>query len=219
MTISFSSFLATIIKVSSGIPVTLLYSFVPLIFGFSFGIFLATGKISGPKPLRWLINLYVSIFRGTPLLIQLFLIHYGLPIQLSSFGSGVLAFSLNSSAYVCEIIRAGIEGVSKGQYEAMQSLSIPYWYGMKDIILPQALRTVLPALVSESINLVKESAIISALPGITDITRSAHLINTETYEFFEPMLAAACCYYLITSILNLIGHNIEIYLQKAESHD
>jgi His/Glu/Gln/Arg/opine family amino acid ABC transporter permease subunit len=209
----FTHFLVTLGKVATGIPTTLVYSFLPLIFGFTFGTILAFGKISGPKPVRWLVNFYVSLFRGTPLLVQLFLVAYGLPFKLSPFTTGIIAFSLNSSAYVCEIVRAGIEGVSKGQYEAMQALSIPYWQGMRDIILPQALRTVLPALVSESINLVKESAIISQLPSITDITRCAHLVNTETYAFFEPMLAAACCYYLITSILNIAGHQLEMYLQ------
>ncbi|MBM3894115.1 amino acid ABC transporter permease [Candidatus Dependentiae bacterium] len=215
----FSQFLVTLTKVASGIPTTLVYSFLPLLFGFTFGIFLAFAKISGPRPLRWFVNFYVSVFRGTPLLVQLFLVAYGLPFKLSPFTTGIIAFSLNSSAYVCEIIRAGIEGVSKGQYEAMQALSIPYWIGMKDIILPQALKTVLPALVSESINLVKESAIISQLPSITDITRCAHLVNTETYAFFEPMLAAACCYYIITSILNFIGYKLEMYLQTENDHD
>ena len=212
-------FISTLLSVASGIPVTLTYSLVPLLFGFMLGTVLGLIKVSGPRPTRWLVNLYVSIFRGTPLLVQLFIVAYGLPLigfKVSAFMAGILAFSLNSAAYVCEIVRAGIESIDKGQYEAAATLSIPYWMSMKDIILPQAFKRVLPALVSEAINLVKESAIISVLPiGVADITRQAQFINQQSYSFFEPMLAAACCYYLITSVLNLIGHALEMKLQQG----
>ncbi len=217
-----NSFISTLFSVAGGIPITLVYSLVPLFFGFCLGTILGLVKISGPKPLRWLVNFYVSVFRGTPLLVQLMIVAYGLPgifgIKISAFMAGILAFSCNSAAYVCEIVRAGIEGIDKGQYEAASALSIPYWMSMRDIILPQAFKRVLPALVSEAINLVKESAIISMLPGITDITRQAQAISMQNYSFFEPMLAAACCYYLITSVLNLIGHALEVKLgQGAKS--
>lgn len=214
-----SPFISTLFSVASGIPVTLTYSLVPLFFGFILGTVLGLIKVSGPQPTRWLVNLYVSIFRGTPLLVQLMIVAYGFPgilgIKISAFAAGLIAFSCNSAAYVCEIVRAGIESVDNGQYEAASALSIPYWMSMKDIILPQAFKRVLPALVSEAINLVKESAIISMLPGIADITRQAQIISMQNYSFFEPMLAAACCYYVITSVLNLIGHALEVKLQQG----
>lgn len=217
------NFLYTLFSVAQGIPITLLYSFLPLVFGFAFGTLLGLAKTSAPRPVRWLVNLYVSIFRGTPLLVQLMLVAYGLPgilgIKVSAFVAGFIAFSCNSAAYVCEIVRSGIKSVDKGQYEAAATLSIPYWKSMKDIILPQALKRVLPSLVSEAINLIKESAIISMLPGITDITRKAQIISMQNYSFFEPMLAAACCYYILTSLLNLAGHALEMHLQKAQNHD
>lgn len=218
-----STFLPTVTAVAQGIPVTLAYSFIPLCIAFVFGALLAIAKIAGPAPLRWLVTFYVSVFRGTPLLVQLMVVAYGLPvligIKLSAFSAGILAFSCNSAAYVCEIIRAGIEGIEKGQSEAAAALSIPYSKSMLDIILPQALRRTLPVLVSESINLVKESAIISMLPGITDITRQAQIISMQNYSYLEPMLAAAVCYYIITSCLNLAGTALEHHLQKAHSHD
>lgn len=218
-----NAFIPTLIYVAQGIPITLAYSFIPLFIAFALGTLLALAKLSGPKPLRWFVNFYVSVFRGTPLLVQLMLIAYGLPgltgISISGFTAGILAFSCNSAAYVCEIIRSGIESIDKGQYEAAASLSIPYWKSMHHIILPQALKRVLPSLVSESINLVKESAIISMLPRIADITRQAQTIATQDYSFFEPMLAAALCYYLITSSLSLVGTALENHLQKAQSND
>jgi len=219
-----STFIPTVVAVAQGIPTTLAYSFIPLLVAFAAGTALALAKLAGPKPLRWFVYFYVSIFRGTPLVIQLMVIAYGLPvltgIKLSAFFSGILAFSLNSAAYVCEIVRAGIEGIDKGQSEAASALSIRYSQSMRDIILPQALRRVLPTLVSESINLVKESAIISMLPGTGfDITRQAQIISMQNYSFLEPMLAAAVCYYIITSCLNLAGNALENHLKKAQTHD
>jgi His/Glu/Gln/Arg/opine family amino acid ABC transporter permease subunit len=219
-----SQFVPTVWAVAEGIPTTLAYSFIPLLVAFAAGTALALAKLAAPKPIRWFVNFYVSIFRGTPLVIQLMVIAYGLPVitgvKLSAFFAGILAFSLNSAAYVCEIIRAGIEGIDKGQCEAASALSIPYSQSMQDIILPQALKRVLPTLVSESINLVKESAIISMLPGTGfDITRQAQIISMQNYSFLEPMLAAAICYYIITSCLNIAGSMLEDYLQKAQAHD
>ena len=141
-----------------GTGVTLQYSIVSVCFGMIIGTLLAICKTADSKLLRIFAVSYTSVFRGTPMLVQLTIIHYGLPsllgIKISIFVSGVVAFSLNSGAYVSEIIKAGIKGIDKGQIEAAKALGIPPVLRMKDIILPQALRNILPALVNELINLI-----------------------------------------------------------------
>mgnify|MGYP000709539693 CR=1 FL=1 len=127
--------------------------------GVLLGIVLALVKISKYKPLIWFGRFYTSIFRGTPLLVQLCIVHFGLPqllgFTLTTTQSGILTFTLNSAAYVSEIFRGGIMGVDKGQYEASMSLGIGYGDMMKDIIIPQAVKHILPSLVNEAIALLK----------------------------------------------------------------
>ncbi|MDF2965623.1 MAG: amino acid transporter permease [Rickettsiaceae bacterium] len=200
------------ISISKGIPVTLLYSVLSVTFGFFIGAFLAFLKVSNNRLVNIFAEAYTSIFRGTPLLIQLSVVVYAIPpllnIKLSLLQGGVIAFSLNSGAYVSEIIRAGIQSVDKGQFEAAKSLGIPYSLTMKDIILPQAVRNVLPSLVNELINMLKESALISVL-GEADIMRLAQLTSARTYDYFTPLLIAGFYYYILILILSYIGKVVE----------
>ncbi|PCJ26918.1 MAG: glutamine ABC transporter permease [Rickettsiales bacterium] len=195
-----------------GIGVTLKYSMSAVCIGLIIGTLLAICKMSDSKSLRLFAHAYTSIFRGTPLLIQLTIIYFGLPgllgIKMSVFTAGTLAFSMNSGAYVSEIIRAGINSVDKGQTEAAKALGIPPVLRMKDIILPQAIRNILPALVNELINLVKESALISVIGG-EDIMRRAQLISAETYSFFTPMLTAAATYYVLVLVISSFAMMLE----------
>jgi polar amino acid transport system permease protein len=212
MSINLDYYLNTAIFVGKGIPITLLYSVLSVTFGFFIGAFLAFLKVSNNKFGKFFAAFYTSIFRGTPLLIQLFVITYAFPplfnIKLSILQAGVIAFSLNSGAYVSEIIRAGIEAVDKGQFEAAKSLGLPYHLTMKDIILPQAIRNVLPSLINELINMLKESALISVL-GEMDIMRRAQVISAATYNYFTPLLIAAFYYYAIILALSYIAKVIE----------
>ena len=121
----------------------------------------------------------------------------------------MIAFSLNSSAYVSEIVRSGINAVDKGQYDACHVLGLPKFYMYKDIILPQAVRKILPSLVNELINMLKETAIISII-GESDVLRRANLIAQENYNFVVPMMSAAIAYYFMVLILS----NIASYLEK-----
>ncbi len=199
------AFLPHLYFILKGITVTLKYSVISVFFGLIIGTILAFCKVIDLKILRLAAHAYTSIFRGTPLLIQLTIIYFGLPgligLKLSVFAAGVIAFSLNSGAYVSEIIRAGIESVDKGQVEAAKALGISPILRMKDIILPQAFRYILPALVNELINLVKESALISVI-GEMDLMRRAQVISAETYTFFTPMLTAAIAYYFMVLIIS-----------------
>ena len=196
-----------------GIFTTLKYSITAICFGLIIGTCLAIFKIIKIRTLNILAHSYTSVFRGTPLLIQLTIIYFGLPqifkIELNIFVTGVLAFSLNSGAYISEIIRAGISAVDRGQLEAAKALSIPSVLQMKDIILPQAFCKILPSLVNELINLIKESALISVI-GEMDLMRRAQIISAETFTFFTPMITAATTYYFLVLLIS----NIAVALEK-----
>jgi polar amino acid transport system permease protein len=201
----FQHMLSTLKYVSGGVVVTLEYTLCAAVGGFVLGLCLALLKLSHWTPGKMGAIFYTSVFRGTPMLVQLSIIYFGTPsvisYKISPLMAGVIAFSLNSGAYVSEIIRAGIQAIDPGQFEAAKALNLPYFLTMKDIILPQALRNVLPALVNEVINLLKETALISTL-GVEDIMRRAQLVAAETYSYFEPLMMAAVCYYILVLVLS-----------------
>lgn len=195
-----------------GIWVTLQFVIVSIVFGFIIGTVLALFKISSIKPLRFFADAYTSMFRGTPLILQLMIIYLAVPqltgYDISPFLSAILAFGLNSSAYVSEIIRAGISAVDKGQTEAAVALGVPYRQMMIDIILPQALKNILPALMNEFITLTKESAIVSTI-GYLDLMRRGQVVGANLYRNFEPLLFVGLIYWGLVMVLSLIGKWVE----------
>ncbi len=195
-----------------GILVTLQFSVASVFFGMIIGTILSIFKVIDNKALRIFASAYTSIFRGTPLIVQLSLVYFAIPsltgLKLNVFSAGVMTFSLNSGAYVSEIIRAGIIAVDKGQSEAAKALGISPILRMKDIILPQALRNILPALVNELINMIKESALIATIGGM-DLMRRAQVVSAETYNFFLPMITAAAAYYILVIIISIFAKYIE----------
>jgi polar amino acid transport system permease protein len=206
----------TFIYILSGVAVTLKYTVIALLGGCAFGGLLAILKYK--QKAVPLVNGYVSFLRGTPLLVQLTLVYFVLPsilgLPISIFVAGCIAFSLNSSAYIAEIIYAGIMSVDKGQFEVCQTLNISPFLMWKDIIFPQAIKTIFPAFMNEAITLVKETALISTL-GEQDIMRRAQLVAAEHYTFIQPLLTAAICYYLLTFCLEQMGKKI----QKRMAYD
>lgn len=202
-----------------GLKVTLSIVVVSLFLGFILGILLTLCKISVFKPLIWLADFYTSIFRGTPLVLQLLIIYFGLPqllgFQIDQYWAAVAAFSLNSAAYVSEIIRAGINAIDKGQKEAAVALGIPYAKMMKDLLLPQAFKNISPALVNETITLTKESAIVTVI-GLGDVMRRAYQAGAVTYNYLEPLIFAGLIYYVIVLILTFVGKSVE---RKLKSND
>lgn len=202
-----------------GIQVTLQIVAFAAILGFILGVFLALFKVSKVKPLMWFADFYTSIFRGTPLVLQLMIIFYGSPqligYQIDGYTAAILSFGLNSAAYISEIIRAGIQAVDKGQMEAATALGIPYKKSMKDLIIPQAMKNILPALMNEFITLTKESAIVTVI-GVTDIMRRTYIVGSDLYSFFEPMLFAGLIYYVLVMILTFAGKAME---RKLSAHD
>ena len=174
------------------------------------GIFVAMGKISNIKPLKTVLSLYTWVFRGTPLLLQLFFTYFGLPvigIRLEPFTAASIAFIVNYGAYLAETFRAGIESVDKGQFEAAKALGMNYRQTMTQIILPQAARNVMPPVCSESINLIKDTALVAAI-GIGDLLRAAKEIVTRDFTI-TPFIIAAAIYLFITSLLVLMFRKFE----------
>jgi polar amino acid transport system permease protein len=202
-----------------GIPTTLQVVSVAAVIGFILGIVLSILKISKIKPLNWFADFYTSIFRGTPLVLQLMLIYFGSPqilgIQIEAYEAAFLAFGLNSAAYISEIIRGGIQAVDKGQREAALALGVPESQMMLNIILPQAIKNILPALMNELISLTKESAVVTII-GLADIMRRAYIVGGETYKFFEPILVAGLVYYVMVMILTLLGKLLERRMRRSD---
>lgn len=219
MNLDFSQIIPYIPFMLKGIWTTIQFVFVAIILGSILGTVLALFKIGKAKSLRWFADAYTSIFRGTPLILQLMIIYYSIPqltgYDISPFISAVLAFGLNSSAYISEIIRAGIQAVDKGQMEAAQALGIPYRAMMKDIILPQAMKNILPALMNEFITLTKESAIVSTI-GYLDLMRRAQVVGSDLFRNFEPLLFVGLIYWCMVMFLTVIGRMIERRLKLSD---
>ena len=203
----------------NGIWVTLLFTFFSMIAGFVLGTLLTLIKVSGKKIPVVLANAYTSIFRGTPLLVQLFLIYYATPqvtgYSITALEAAVLTFGLNAAAYISEIMRGGIMSVDKGQREAAMSLGVPYKLMMSKIVFPQALRMILPSLVNEAIGLLKSSSLV-AMIGVTDVMRGAQMIQNITYRAFEPYLLAAATYYVLVMILTLFANRLERRVRRSD---
>ena len=202
-----------------GALTTLQITAIAAVFGFLLGVLLSLIKISKCRPLVWFGSFYTSIFRGTPLLVQLCIVHFGLPqltgMTLTTMQSGVLTFSLNSAAYISEIFRGGINAIDRGQYEAAMSLGVGYRDMMKDIILPQAVKHILPSLVNEAISLLKESSILSYI-GAVELLRAADQITVLTFRFFEPYLVIAVIYYVLVMLLSMVASRIERWVNRSD---
>lgn len=201
----------------NGLEVTLVLSFFSVILGLLLGMLLAFGKLSKVKILRWLSNTYVDIIRGTPTMVQILIIYFVIfaSINIDRRIVAVIAFGINSSAYVAEIIRGGILSVNKGQNEAGRSLGLTHSQTMANIILPQAIKNILPALGNEFIVLVKETAVIGYVAKI-DLTAAALSVQAKTYSYVMPLLAIAVMYYVVIKILTILLNKLERHLRASD---
>jgi len=190
------------------VPLTLL-SFV---LGLTVGLGVALGRLFGPKPLVMLVRFYVWIFRGTPLLVQLFLIFYGLPsvgILLDAFTAALIGFTLNIGAYTSEIIRAAIGSVPKGQWEAAYSIGMTWSQAMRRTILPQAGRVAVPPLSNTFISLVKDTSLAAAIT-VPELFQAAQRIVATTYEPLILYILAALIYLALSSVLSRLQAWLEV---------
>ncbi|NJN86574.1 MAG: amino acid ABC transporter permease [Leptolyngbyaceae cyanobacterium SL_7_1] len=212
MNLNFGAIAPSIPYIIQGILVTLLFVLISAVLGFIWGTVLSLFKISKFKPLRWFAEGYTSIFRGIPLLVTLSLIYFATPqvtgYDITALQAGVITFTLNSAAYISETIRGGILAVDRGQAEAATSLGVPYRPMMMDVILPQAFKSILPAMVNESIALLKDSSLVSVI-GVTDILRRAQIVAAEKFVYFEPLLFAALIYYVMVTGLTIASRGLE----------
>lgn len=192
----------------SGLKFTLLLAVLGVFFGFVLGIAVSLLRMSKWRILRFIATAWVEFLRGTPMLVQLFLIHYGLTelgLEFTPIQSGAITLTINSSAYLAEIFRAGIQGVDRGQVEAARSLGMKQGMTMRYIVLPQALKNVLPAIGNEFITIIKESSIVSMI-GVADLFFQAKTITTITYEGLTPYVIIALIYFIMTFTLSkLLG--------------
>lgn len=183
---------------------------VTIVLSLPLGMLCAMGKLSKIAPLRWLLEIYTWVFRGTPLLLQLFFIYFGLPvigIEFSKEMAAYTAFVINYAAYFTEIFRAGIQSIDKGQYEAAKALGMDYKLTMKRIILPQAIKVILPPTGNEAVTLIKDTALCSAI-SLGDILRNAKSM-VNSHVSVEGYIIAAVLYLIMTFVIINIFKSIE----------
>lgn len=194
-----------------GAGYTVLLSVIGMGIGVVLGFALALMRLSRTVLLRWPAAVYVSAFRGTPLLVQLFLIYYGLPqfgIEMPPLLAAGIGFSLNIAAYACEILRSAIAAVDKGQWEAASVLGMSRGQALRRVILPQAARTAVAPLSNSFISLVKDTSLAATIQ-VPELFRQAQLITARTYEIFTMYLAAAAIYWVVSAVLAAIQGRLE----------
>ena len=194
---------------------------VTLIFSLPLGLPFALGENSHIKPIKWLCNLYVFVFRGTPLLLQMYFVYFAFPIwwdiNIPAFPAAALAFILNYAAYFAEIYRGGINSIDRGQYEAASSLGLSKVQTMFGVILPQMMRVVLPPVGNEIIVLVKDTALVSVL-GVADIMKKTREIQNREVSL-APYVVAAVIYLIITFLLTLWIKRMENNFSKYDEQE
>lgn len=205
-----------------GLQNTAIIAVLGLFLGFFIGCLLTTAKLLPSESifvniLKRIADAYIAVFRGTPMMVQLLLLHFAvfMGVNIEPVIEASLIFGLNSGAYMAEIIRGGINAVDRGQMEAGRSLGLSYSTAMVRIILPQAIKNILPAIGNEFISLLKETSIVSVI-ALTDLTRAFRAIADSTYEYFVPYIALALIYFVLVMIITLIIRLLERRLAKNE---
>ncbi len=213
-----------------GVLVTIMISVSVVFFGTLIGVLVTLIKRSHVKPLTWVVNLYVWIFRGTPMVVQIMIafawMHFNnmptigfgvLDLDFSRLLPGIIIISLNSGAYISEIVRAGIEAVPKGQLEAAYSLGIRPQNAMRYVILPQAFKNILPALGNEFITIIKDSALLQTI-GVMELWNGAQSVVTTTYSPISPLLVAAFYYLMVTTVMAQLLAVLERHMAQGGNH-
>ncbi len=210
-----------------GFKVTILISVITIILGLIFGILMASMKICKIKILNIIANIYVSVIRGTPVLVQIAIVFYGLPmmginipeimvgsVDVSRLVSGIIALTVNTTAYICEIIRSGIESIDKGQTEAARSIGFSSVNTMILIILPQAIKNILPAMANEFITIIKTTSQVSVI-GIAELMYVADTIRGISFHPMKPLIIVAIMYFIITSVISIFVKMLENRLKRS----
>lgn len=199
-------------QLTMGLKLTLQMTILSLVLAVIVGMITCLFSISKVKPLNWIAGIYLSLIRGTPLMVQAFFIYFGitgaLGIRITSFSAAILVLCLNAGAYLSEIFRSGIAAVNKGQMEAARSLGLPYGVAMRKIILPQAIRIVIPSVLNQFIITLKDTSILSVI-GCGELMRQGQLIVARNYESFKTYAIVAVMYYVVVVVLTKIFQLVE----------
>ena len=210
-----------------GIVNTLIIAAFTVFFGTIFGTLMSSMRMSKILPLKWLAVAYIEFIRGTPLMVQLMFIFYGLPMvgftlpdiswipNFSRFSAGIIAMSINSCAYVAEIIRSGVQAVDVGQMEAARSVGFSHSQAMRLVVLPQAIKNILPALGNEMITLLKDTSLVSVI-ALRDVTKQAQNIVSNTYQAYVPYVSLAIIYLVLVIILTKLLGIFERRLRESD---
>jgi len=207
-----------------GALVTLQLTILSVVFGLIGGSLIGIIRLSHIAPLRWLARAYVDFFRGTPLLVQIFMIYFGLPAIVQELGStftfdrlvaGVIALSLNSAAYIAEVVRAGIQSIEAGQGEAAQSLGLSPVQTMRYVIFPQAFRRMIPPLGNEFISLLKDTSLVAVI-GFEELFRKGQLIVADNYRAFEIYAGVALIYLCLTLLSSQAFSRLEVWMNPVK---
>ncbi len=207
---------ASLPRLFAGIWITLQIALFGSLLGFAGGIFLGIIQSGTSKWANFFVWIYVTIIRGTPMLLQIVFFSLIMGTALSPFWTAILAIGVNSSAYISQIVKSGIASVSKGQIEAATTLGLSRYDITRYIVLPQALSIVLPALSSEFITLIKDSALASII-GVTELFRQGEIIISQTYKALFTYTLIGICYLIITSAISLLFYNLEHYYRKSHA--
>ena len=201
-----------------GLKVTALITLGAVVLGLVLGVLIALMRLSNNKFARWFAGVYLTVLRGTPLLIQLLIMNYVIfsGVRAPKLLIAILAFGINSGAYVAEIVRAGILSVDHGQTEAARSLGMTGFMTMRYIVLPQAVKNIFPALANEFIVLMKETSIVGYI-ALQDLTKAGDFIRSRTFSAFMPLLGVAAVYLALTTVFSFFFGKIERRLRSGDT--
>ena len=201
----------------SGLGYTLLISLFSVLLGLVIGILMALMGLSKSKILRAVSGIYIDIIRGTPTMVQLLIIYFVIfaNVHIDKWVVGFIAFGINSGAYIAEIVRGGILSVNIGQTEAGRSLGMTHKQTMASIVMPQAMKNILPALGNEFVVLIKETAVIGMIANI-DLVGAARKVQSLTYDYLIPLLSIAVIYYVVIKIISTLLSKVEKGMRKAD---
>ena len=197
--------------VLSGIGYTLLIALVSMVMGLIIGFFLALARTSSLWILQWPARMYISFMRGVPILVILFLLYFGFPvigIEFSALQAAMIGFSLNSAAYMAEILRSSLSSVDIGQWESSKALGLSYWQSMKRIILPQSVRIAIPPLSNVLMDLIKASSL-AAMITVPEIFQKARIVGAREYDLLTLLILVALIYWAICSAMTVLQNYLE----------
>ncbi len=212
---NFSAIWRSVPFLLKGLPITLSLTGLSGLIGVGIGLILALMKISKNKLFRWFALVYIDLFRGTPLLLQIMIVYYALPLNIDAFSAAIIALSLNAAAYLAEIFRAGIESISKGQMEAALSVGMNYSQAMRYIIIPQTIRRIIPPTTNEIVALLKDTSLVMVI-GLAEIVYKAKQIGSATANFLTPLMFAAILYLIFTIPLTRYAEKLERRFSRGD---